>query len=311
MAKRVWKAIDELGYFPNTQARALGSGRSGILGLIISDVTNPFFPELVRGFEDVAVESGYEILVSSTNYDPRRMELCIRRMLERKVEGVAVMTFGIDQPIFEKLIERDVPLVFVDAGPDRAGISLLKVDYQRGIRQAVQHLAALGHRKIAFVAGPEELISAQARVDGFRQSISECGIAINASWIVRGDHSFEGGIVAGTELLERGESPTAIMCSNDMTAIGLLQKAYRIGIRVPADLSVVGFDDVAMARVIAPPLTSIQMSRTELAMAAVTALRAHVEGTPCHREYKINTQLVVRESTSFPSETMRDLQILK
>src|SRR5215469_5393977 len=122
MAKRVWDAIDELGYFPNTQARALGSGRSGIFGLIVSDITNPFFPELIQGFEDVAVESGYEILVSSTNYDPRRMELCIRRMLERKAEGVAVMTFGIEQPIFEKLIERDVPLVFVDAGPEKANI---------------------------------------------------------------------------------------------------------------------------------------------------------------------------------------------
>jgi LacI family transcriptional regulator len=92
MAKRVWKVIDELGYFPNTQARALVSGRSRIFGLIVSEITNPFFPELIQGFEDIAVEHGYEILVSSTNYDPKRMSHCIRRMLERKVEGVAVMT---------------------------------------------------------------------------------------------------------------------------------------------------------------------------------------------------------------------------
>src|SRR5215469_7919649 len=150
LAKQVWDAIRELDYFPNSQARALVSGRSGLLGIIVSEITNPFFPELIQGFEDVAVENRYEILVSSTNYDPKRMELCIRRMIERKVEGVAVMTFGIEQPLFEQLAERNIPLVLIDVGPDRPGISLLKIDYYHGIRQGVQHLAALGHRRIGF-----------------------------------------------------------------------------------------------------------------------------------------------------------------
>src|SRR5580692_7800323 len=114
MVKRVWEAIEKLDYFPNTQARALVSGRSRLLGLIVSEITNPFFPELIQGFEDIAVEHGYEILISSTNYDPKRMELCIRRMLERKVEGVAVLTFGIERPLFEQLAKRNIPIVFVD-----------------------------------------------------------------------------------------------------------------------------------------------------------------------------------------------------
>jgi DNA-binding LacI/PurR family transcriptional regulator len=308
MAKRVWDAIHELGYFPNTQARALGSGRSGIFGLIVSDVSNPFFPELVQGFEDVAVESGYEILVSSTNYDRRRMELCIRRMLERKAEGVAVMTFGVEQPIFDKLIERNVPLVFVDAGPDKPSISLLKVDYHKGIRQGVQHLAALGHRQIAFISGPAELNSAKARVLAFRESLAECGIPLSDSWIVQGDHTLEGGVRAADELLGVAQRPTAIMCSNDMTAMGVLHNAYRREIKVPTELSVIGFDDIAMSRAVIPPLTSIQMSRVELAKAAVKALRAYVEGTPHEREYKIDTQLVVRESTCYPPGTMKDLR---
>ncbi|MGD0914070.1 MAG: LacI family DNA-binding transcriptional regulator, partial [Terracidiphilus sp.] len=142
LAKRVWSAIQELGYVPNTQARALGSGRSGMLGLVVSEITNPFFPELIQGFEDAAIKSGFEILISSTNYDPKRMEVCIRRLLERKAEGVAILTFGIEQPLFEQLAERNIPLVFVDEGPDRPGVSLLKVDYGHGIRQGVQHLAA-------------------------------------------------------------------------------------------------------------------------------------------------------------------------
>jgi LacI family transcriptional regulator len=310
LAKRVWEAIDELGYFPNTQARALGSGRSGLLGLIVSEITNPFFPELIQGFEDVAVENGYEILVSSTNYDPKKMELCIRRMLERKVEGVAVMTFGIEQPLYEQLAHRNIPLVLVDAGPDRPGISLLKVDYQQGIRQAVQHLAALGHRKLGFITGPRGLHSAESRLLAFTKSIAECGIDQTSDWIVTGDHTLEGGITAMEQILAAPDQPTAIICSNDMTALGVLHKAYRAGLRVPQDLSVVGFDDIHMARVMIPPLTSIQMSRLELARAAVSALRGHVEGSQ-QREYKIDTQLVVRESTGFPKGSMQDLKTVK
>ncbi len=307
MAKRVWEAIRELNYFPNSQARALVSGRTRLLGLIVSEITNPFFPELIQGFEDIAVENGYEILVSSTNYDPRRMSLCIRRMLERKAEGVAVMTFGIEEPLLEQFAERNVPLVFVDIGPDRPGISLLKVDYHHGIRQGVQHLAALGHRNIGFITGPARLHSAQSRLAAFSKSLTECGITINQGWIVEGDHTLEGGIRAMERLLETPKLPTAVMCSNDMTAIGVLHKVYRAGLRVPDDLSIIGFDDIQMARVTIPPLTSIQMSRLDLARAAVNALRAHVEHTPTHREYKIDTKLVVRESTGYPPGAMQDL----
>jgi LacI family transcriptional regulator len=307
MAKRVWDAIQELNYFPNTQARALVSGRSGILGLIVSEITNPFFPELIQGFEEIAIEHGYEILVGSTNYDPRRMALCIRRMLERKAEGVAVMTFGIEAPLLDQLAERDIPLVFVDAGPESPRISLLKIDYHHGIRQGVQHLAALGHRNFAFISGPRHLHSAQARVAAFQQSLQECGIPIQPSMLVEGDHTLEGGIRAMEKLVALKKLPTAVMCSNDMTAIGVLHKAHRVGLHVPTDISVIGFDDVEMARAMIPPLTSIQMSRTELARAAVNALRAHVEDTTPQRELVIPTNLIVRESTSYPRGAMKGL----
>src|SRR5579862_1250772 len=201
MAKRVWEAIEQLDYFPNTQARALVSGRSRLLGLIVSEITNPFFPELIQGFEDIAVEHGYEILISSTNYDPRRMSLCIRRMLERRAEGVAVMTFGVEKPLLEQLAERNIPLIFVDLGPDRPGISLLKVDYHHGIRQGVQHLAALGHRNIAFISGPMRLHSAQSRVAAFSRSLAECGIAPSPQCVVEGDHTMEGGVAAMENIL--------------------------------------------------------------------------------------------------------------
>ena len=307
MAKRVWDAIHELNYFPNTQARALVSGRSGVFGLIVSEITNPFFSELIQGFEDVAVESGYEILIGSTNYDPKRWEICIRRMLERKAEGVAVMTFGIEEPLVEQLAERNIPMVFIDSGPESPKISLLKVDYRHGIRQGVQHLAALGHRRIAFIAGPGRLHSAHSRLEAFQQSIAECGITVAPEWIIEGDHTLEGGVLATEKLLAGSTLPTAVMCSNDMTAIGALHALHRARLRVPQDMSIIGFDDVHMARVMLPPLTSIQMSRLELARAAVNALRAHVEDTAPQREYYIDTRLVVRESTNYPPGAMQSL----
>jgi DNA-binding LacI/PurR family transcriptional regulator len=314
MAKRVWRVIDELDYFPNTQARALVSGRSKLFGLIVSEITNPFFPELIQGFEDIAVENGYEILVSSTNYDPERMSKCIRRMIERKVDGVAVMTFGIEGPLLDQLARRNVPMVFVDVGPQRSGISLLRVDYHHGIRQGVQHLAALGHRDILFISGPVRLHSAQSRVDSFLRSLSECGIAAHPKCVVEGNHTMEGGVAAMEKILAAKNRPTAVMCSNDMTAIGVLHAVHRAGYRVPDDFSVIGFDDIHMSEVTIPPLTTVQMSRFELAQGAVSALRAQVEGgeaPPGNRVFNIRTKLVVRESTGFPHGTMSHLKNAK
>ena len=311
MAKRVWEVIDEFGYFPNTQARSLVSGRSRIFGLIVSEITNPFFPELIQGFEDIAVEHGYEILVSSTNYDPKRMSHCIRRMLERKVEGVAVMTFGVEEPLLSQMAKRKVPLVFIDGGQKGPGISLLKVDYHNGIRQGVQHLAVLGHRNIAFIGGPARLHSAQSRQVAFSESLRECGITPNPAWIVEGDHTMEGGIAAMEAILATKKMPTAIMCSNDMTAIGVLHKLYRAGLRVPDDFSVIGFDNIHIAGVTIPPLTTVEMSRLDIARAAVMALREQVEladGFTKQGEFCIRTNLVVRESTSLPRETMIRLE---
>jgi DNA-binding LacI/PurR family transcriptional regulator len=311
MAKRVWDVIEKLDFVPNTQARALVSGRSKLFGLIVSEITNPFFPELIQGFEDIAVENGYEILVSSTNHDPKRMSHCIRRMLERKVEGVAIMTFGIEEPLLDQLAKRKVPLVFIDIGPDRPGVSVLKVDYHHGIRRAVQHLAALGHRQIAFISGPMRLHSAQSRLAAFSKSMQECGISPDANQIVEGDHTLEGGAAAMEKLVALEHMPTAVVCSNDMTAIGVLHKLYRTGLHVPDDISVIGFDDIHIAEVMMPPLTTVQMSRLDIAKAAFGALRSQVESpeeTHGKREFDIPTELIVRESTGYPRGTMTHLR---
>jgi LacI family transcriptional regulator len=307
LARRVWQAIDEVGYLPNTQARALVSGRSHMLGLIVSEITNPFFPELVQEFENLAVAQGYEVLIGSTNYSPERTESLIRRMLQRNVDGVAVMTFGIEEDLVQKLVEREFPLVFVDAGPDLPNIRVLKVDYGEGIRQAVQHLAALGHRRIAFVSGPLRLRSAVARRDAFFKSMAELGLTVPGEHMVEGDHTMEGGMGAMERLTALTELPTAVLCSNDMTAIGVLHALYRTTHNVPQDISVVGFDDIHLAQFMLPPLTTVQMSCKDLATAAVEALRAGIERDhprAAKTKWHIPTRLVVRQSTAFPRGTL-------
>jgi len=234
----------------------------------------------------------------------------IGKLRERKVEGVAVMTFGIEEPLLEQLAKRKVPMVFIDVAPERPGISLLKIDYRHGMLQGVQHLVALGHRDIAFITGPAKLHSAQSRTAAFSRSLKECGITPNPAWLLEGDHTLEGGIAATEQLLSAKPMPTAVMCSNDMTAIGVLHKLYRAGLRVPDDLSVIGFDNIHISEVTIPPLTTIQMSRYELARAAFTALCAQVEDPEgAHqREYNISTDLVVRESTGLPRKAVTRLR---
>ena len=301
LAKRVWKVIEQSGYRPNIQARALVSGRSQILGLVVSDITNPFFPEIVQAFENIAVEHGYDILLVSTVHDPKRMDISVRRMTERRVDGVAVMTFGMEDLLLEDRELRNVPLVFVDVGPKRPGVGNIKIDYLKGIRQAVQHLAALRHEQIAFISGPLELKSAKARRNAFEQAMSEIGLKIRKDGIVEGDHTLEGGIRATQSLLSLPNRPTAIVCSNDMTALGVMHKCHEEGLSIPRDLSLVGFDDINLAQFVLPPLTTVRMSQTELARLAFNALLTELEREEVSEhgtEYVLETSLVLRDSTA-------------
>ncbi|MEZ2346895.1 LacI family DNA-binding transcriptional regulator [Terriglobus sp. RCC_193] len=295
LSKKVWEAVQRLGYVPNTQARALVSGRSRLLGVIISDITNPFFPELIQGFEDKAIDVGYEALIGSTNYDLQRMEQCVQRMLERQVEGVAVMTFGIEQPILERLSSEGIPMVFIDVAPRKKNISIIHVNYDQGIREAVQHLAALGHRRIGYITGPHLLHSANARLDAFLSAAERVGIRVPESCIFHGDHTSEGGSRGVEHLLSIKQPPTAIMCSNDVSALGAMHAISRAGLSIPDDISLIGFDDIKLTEYVLPPLTTIRMSGRDIAASAVYALL-----NPGTAPKQVETSLIVRQTTGVP-----------
>lgn len=302
LAQRVWKAVDQLGFSPNTQARALVSGRSHLLGLIVSEITNPFYPELIQGFQSLAVEKGYEVLIGSTDYDPQRMEHCVHRIMERKVDGIAIMTFSVEEQLLERLAERNIALVFVGVAPPESRFTGIQVDYFNGIREGVEYLAVLGHKKIGFISGPLHSASVRARKDAFQQALANIGLTSRDAWMPEGEHTPEGGIAAMKGILECPELPTAIMTSNDMAAIGVLHALSDAGYRVPDDFSVIGFDDVSMAQFTLPPLTSVRMSPRELGRCAVMALHDHLEQRPgaMPPHYTIQTKLTVRKSAGVP-----------
>lgn len=304
LSKRVWQAIKQLNYFPNTHARTLVSGRSRLLGIIVENITNPFFPELIQSFEEIAVKHGYEILVSSSNSDPAILTTCVRRMLERKVDGVAVMTFGEEESVLDQLVHRNVPIVLAEFKLDDPKASTILLDYSTGIRAAVNHLVDLGHRSIAFLAGPHSLHSAVTRENDFRAAMRGVSLPVQKKWVIECDHTLKGGVAGFGQLQRLAARPSAIVCSNDMIAIGVLRAAYMDGLRVPQDLSVVGLDDIDFAEFTLPPLTSIRLSRTDLARAAFEALRAQAENPTnpkMPREFLVSTSLVVRGSTAAPS----------
>ena len=309
LAARVWKAVTDLNYFPNTQARALVSGKSRLLGLVVSEITNPFFPELIQEFEQIAVARGYEILIGSTNYETKTMELCARRMLERQVDGVAIMTFGIEDFLLDRFAADNIPFVFIDPAPARPLNSVLAVDYRAGIYEGVQHLAVLGHRNIGFISGPLTRRSAVSRKAAFLSCLQSTGIKANPEWLIEGNHALDGGRDAMQKILELPNWPTAVMCSNDMTAIGVQHALFEANLRVPDDFSLIGFDDIHLAEYTIPPLTTVRMSCRDLATKAIDNLLSRLKPADSNQESvtKISTRLIVRQTTGLPRNTLQDL----
>ncbi len=303
-ADKVWNVVRALGYHPNRYARALVSGRSRLLGLIISDIVNPFFPELVKCFEDMALQKGLEVLVANTNYDPERTSHCVHRMLERKVDGVSIMTSEMEDGLVAELEKRLIPIVFLDTGKVRARISNISVDYGQGIRAAMEHLVQLKHHRIGFISGPLTLRSALTRRAAFLKSFGHFGLLPDETLIQVGDHKIDGGEAAMERLLALPKRPTAVLASNDLTAIGALRAIYNAKLRVPEDISLIGFDDIYLSQFTQPALTTIRLSRTEVAEKAFSAITALINGKSRKgHEYHVETHLVMRGSTGLHAES--------
>jgi DNA-binding LacI/PurR family transcriptional regulator len=300
--EKVLRAIERCNYYPNAHARTLASGRSKMIGLLVSDISNPFFPELVKSIEAAAFERGYDLVLSNTNYEPERTSHYVRRFIERKVTGVAMMTSELDTALIEELARREVSVVFLDLGQPGLHMSNLRVNYESGIEEAILHLVSLGHREISFISGPAHLRSAARRNESFRNSMRR-HLPDTRALVYGGDFKIEGGRRAAREILEARELPTAVVAANDMMALGAMVEFQSAGLNVPRDVSVVGFDDIAFASLAVPHLTTICLPRVDLGRRAVEALMTTIENPEQPGvEINIPTYLIMRGSTA-PART--------
>lgn len=301
LAKRVRAAIEEMGYLPNPEARALGSGRSRVLGLAISEITNPFFPELVQCFETLAAKGDYELLLGSVIHNDAHAKQFMRRLVQRRVEGVAVMTFRAESDYLRELIAHKIPFVTIDSGVNSPLSLVIEPDYESGIDEAVQHLAVLGHRRVGFIRGPAEHKTNELRLQAFLKSAARAGLPSDSALLFSGDHTFEAGAAAAEYFMGLEKRPTAIMSANDLMAVGVLRVLADRGMNVPGEISVVGFDDIHLAQFVHPPLSTVRMPRDELAAAAFQGLmQLSRQDASDKTALRVKTRLVVRQSTASP-----------
>ena len=276
-AAAVQGAVEELGYRPSGVARSLRMKRTRTLGLIVTDIQNPFFPELVQAADLAARTLGYSILLGSAAYDEHRAMHYLDLMVDRRVDGMIIASSQLSDASWQWLRSSPVPVVVVNAEPTNLPVTVITSDNEGGARSAVEHLVSLGHRRIAYVRGAESFTADLPRTSGFRKACRDAGLRAADCPELRGDGQFEGGERAATEILERGLDVTAIACHNDMTAIGVLRALRAAKRRVPGEMSVIGCDDISAASWVAPALTTVAQQKSEMGRLAVQYLVAALD----------------------------------
>jgi DNA-binding LacI/PurR family transcriptional regulator len=297
--RRVLEVVRQLKYHKNVHARRLATGRSDLFGLVISEIINPYFPEIIRGFQAEAWDRGFDVVLCNTEYNSQRRLSVIQKLIEGDVRGVAIMTSSLDKHGTSELTAAGIGVVFCNLGPAEKLVGNISIDYQRGIAQAIEHVVQLGHRHAAVIAGPEDnrtaVIIKQALVAGLHQR------KLNLSAVVNSDYRVDAGASAVRSLLAAPELPTVIFCGSDLIAMGAMNALEEAGVRIPEDVSVIGIDDISFAFLARPPLTTIRVPRERLGRIAFQALDKMMKlKRRKGADYYLETDLVVRQSTAAP-----------
>ena len=299
--KRVLEAIKDLKYVPSAAARSLKINRTFTIGLITSNNTNPFFAEVVRGVEDTCYENGFNVILCNSDDSPSKQRRYVRVLSEKQVDGLIVMSSGGGAELAQVLQSVAMPCVEVDRDIEDLDFDMVKVDHEFGADLAIQHLLALGHRRIACIAGPLSLSPVVQRVHGYRSALQAAGLEAPDVLMRESDFTSAGGYRAMMGLLSVPERPTAVFAGNDLIAIGAICAAAEAGLRIPADLSIIGFDDIALAAYTNPPLTTVAQPMNETGRLAARMLIDRIErpSRPAQREL-VKPSFRVRQSTVAP-----------
>ena len=270
--QRVFDAVGELGYRPSAIARSLKLRTTGTFGLIVTDILNPFFPELVRAIEDAARERGYAVLLGNGDEDPDREATYLEVLAERRVDGLLVASGGLSERHGRWLQSTVMPVVLVNCELADGSRPAVLTDNRSASRLAAEHLLELGHRRLGHVTGRPTNAATSERIVGIRDALDAAGLGPEALCLAEGDGHVVGGERATHALLDRTPAPTGVLCYNDLTAIGAIRAVRARGLRVPGDVSVVGFDDIDLAAYVEPPLTTVSQGIVDIGHAAVALL---------------------------------------
>ncbi len=290
--RRVLRVAEELRYQPNRYAQRLAGGKSRTLGMIVSNIENPFFLDIFCSLEEAASRAGLEVVVESTNYEASRLVAAVRSMLGRRPAGLAVIVSEMEPRLMEELTALDVPIVFYDVGRPAHNITNIKVRYEKGMQRTVEYLYALGHRRMAFVGHHAGLGPLQERRNTFLRTIKSFADVEHTT--VSNADGPEGGRLAAHQLLASGFRPTAILCVNDFMALGVMRELRDQGFRIPAEVSVTGFDNIRLSEFVYPALTTVDIPRRRIGRMVFEVL---VQAEGGSGEILIEPELLVREST--------------
>ncbi|HYD80592.1 MAG TPA: LacI family DNA-binding transcriptional regulator [Paucimonas sp.] len=300
--ERVRAVIQELHYIPSAVARSLKNDKTHTLGMLVPNSSNPYFAELIQGIEDAAFSLGYSIILCNSYDDPKKQVAYVRVLMEKRIDGLILVSSGSDRELIQLLSDESIPKVLVDRELPGVAADFVETDHEQAGYLATKYLIDLGHRDIACVSGPQDLLSSSARVAGYRRALREARIKARADHVVHADFTSKGGFDAFGKLLAQRTRPTAVFAGNDLMAIGGICAAEALRVRVPDDLSVVGYDDIALASYCNPPLTTIRQPKREIGALTARALVERInDGEAPPRRELLQPTLVVRKSTAAPA----------
>jgi LacI family transcriptional regulator len=301
---KVLKACEELNYTPNAIARSLVTRKSNAIGLIVTNIRNPIYGDIVATINDVAERYGYSVMVGNTKRDSVSEQRIVNLLVEQRVDGVLLASGAWDSPASEILLSANIPVVRVLYHPETLNTDYFGSDNCAGSRMATDHLIGLGHTRIGFLTGPRSSIS-QQREQGFRDAMKAADLSIDEAWIVDGGFTRELAYKAGSQLLKRKDHPSAIVCASDLMAIGLIDAAYDFSLNVPKDLAVVGFDDIFAASIRPVHLTTVKFDIEGIAESAILRLITRMSSETAIKDRKYVTvpcQLIVRGTCGSPAK---------
>jgi DNA-binding LacI/PurR family transcriptional regulator len=299
--QKVLQAIRDLNYRPSSIARSLVSQRTGTAGLLISDVGNPFYHDVILGVEEVALANGYSIFLCNTGYDLLRGMKYIHSLVDRLVDGIMFMSSNMNIDMIQEVHSNSIQSVVLDWGGThvREFADTITIDFNVGICEAVQHLVELGHKRIAFAGGPANMWTAEIRKQAFLNATEECKSIIEGVVLPEGNLRIEGGYRAFEELARLTPRPTAVIAANDLTALGVMWAARNAGFKLPEELSIIGLDNIDLASRVTPTLTTIALPRYEIGRLAMKSLLTLIQEPAQPKNNQIvDSHLIVRESTT-------------